>query len=234
MTRHFVRTWLFALAVALVAGVFACGGSGENPAGPTTSGGTSNPGGSGNPGVPSTSGKGRLTLAMTDSPFSEADAVLVTFDAVSIHRSGAGWESLDFKAENGQPVQDRVCDLKQLQGPIDVLGVDELPAGHYTQIRLSVSNATIYFGSGPSTGDPCSAVAPAGGDPYPVQISSGEIKLNREFTLEAGSNMMIVLDFDGDKSIHQTGGGNGNGNSNSKAKYIMNPVIGILSVGATQ
>ena len=223
MTRHFVRTWL---AVALVAGALACGGASENPAGPTSSPGASDPGGSGGSGTPAT---GRLTLAMTDSPFSEADAVLVAFDGVSIHRSESnGWETLPLVSSP------RVCDLKKLQGPTDILGVAEMPAGHYTQIRLSVTQATIYFGSGPSTGDPCGALPPTGvgGESFPVEIPSGEVKLNRQFTLDAGSNMMIVLDFDGDKSIHQTGGGNGNGNS--KVRYMMKPVIGIVSVGATQ
>jgi len=234
MTRHFVHNWLFTLAVALVAGALACGGSSENPAGPTagpTTSGPSDPGGPGSPGVPSPSGKGRLTLAMTDGPFSDASAVLVAFDNVSIHRSESnGWETLPLVSSP------RVCDLKRLQGSTtDILGVAEMPAGHYTQIRLSVTLATIYFDTEASGGvDPCTALAPDStpDQVFPVEIPSGVIKLNRQFTLEAGSNMMIVLDFDGDKSIHKTGGGNGNGNS--KAKYIMKPVIGIVSVGAVE
>jgi hypothetical protein len=81
---------------------------------------------------------------------------------------------------------------------------------------------------------------------YPVEISSGEIKLNpHPFTLEPNSNMMILLDFDGDKSIHETGGGsgksNGKGNNPSaeedvdplpqRGRFKMNPVIRVVSVG---
>ncbi len=236
MTRHSVRMWLLASTVGVVAGVMACGGSSANPTAPSTSTGTvASPGAGGTttpttpttPAVPTTTG--RFTLAMTDSPFADADAVLVSFEGVSIHRSeGDGWETLPMA---NSP---RVCDLKKLQGPTDILGVAELPAGHYTQIRLTVAKATIYFGSGPSTGDACSAVAPAGGTSYPVDIPSGQVKLNRQFTLDAGSDMTMVLDFDGDKSIQQKGGGNGNGNSNKTPSYSMKPVIGIVSVGATE
>jgi len=38
----------------------------------------------------------------------------------------------------------------------------------------------------------------------------------------------MLLDFDGDQSIKQTGNNNGNGKSNSK--YMMTPVIRIVSV----
>jgi len=53
-----------------------------------------------------------------------------------------------------------------------------------------------------------------------VQIPSGEVKLNRGFTLEADATTTIELDFDGDRSIRETGNG----------VYMMNPVIAILSV----
>ena len=42
----------------------------------------------------------------------------------------------------------------------------------------------------------------------------------------------MLLDFDGDKSAHQTGSGNGNGNGNGNknTKYMMVPVIRVVSV----
>jgi hypothetical protein len=62
-----------------------------------------------------------------------------------------------------------------------------------------------------------------------LTIPSGEVKLNNEFTV-AGTGTKIVLDFDGDQSIHQTGSGNGNGRGNSSSKYMMSPVIRVVSV----
>ena len=53
-----------------------------------------------------------------------------------------------------------------------------------------------------------------------LRIPSGEVKLNRGFTLAADKTTTMVIDFDGDKSIHQTGNGT----------YMMSPVIGITRV----
>ena len=76
-----------------------------------------------------------------------------------------------------------------------------------------------------------------------MEIPSGEVKLNRQFTIPAGGATLILLDLDGDRSIHQTGGSNGNNNGNNgngrgnsgggsttAGRYIMNPVISVVSV----
>jgi hypothetical protein len=46
------------------------------------------------------------------------------------------------------------------------------------------------------------------------------VKLNRGFKLEAESTTTMLLDVDGDRSIHQTGNG----------PYMINPVIGVVRV----
>ncbi|MBM3779384.1 MAG: DUF4382 domain-containing protein [Acidimicrobiia bacterium] len=46
------------------------------------------------------------------------------------------------------------------------------------------------------------------------------MKLNRAFDLTEGQGTRIVLDLDGDRSIHRTG-------SN---RYMMTPVVGVVSV----
>jgi hypothetical protein len=130
-----------------------------------------------------------------------------------------GWESSRFQ----RPVA-LTCDRKKP-------GSLALPArgadfGHYTQIRLNVSSATIFKNARTRH---CFRAATAlelapNSDPdlqfHDVIVPSGEIKLNREFDLAAGGTTVIELDFDGDKSITQTGNG----------KYMMKPVIGIISV----
>lgn len=114
----------------------------------------------------------------------------------------------------------RTCDLKKLTGAQDVLGTGPLPTGHYTQIRLVVQSATVYFDN-PSSGPACApSVAPPAGNSAPLEIPSGKIKLNREFDVTSGNVTTITLDFDGDRSINQTGSG----------KFIMKPVIAVVSV----
>lgn len=138
-----MRPSTFAVSALLLAVLaFGCGDDAQTPSAPTTPAAPSAGAGGG--------GTGTLTLRITDSPFSEARAVLVTFNEVSVHRSGAGWETLPFFGGAGQ----RTCDLKKLQGPTDLLGVGTLPSGHYTQIRLHVVSASIHFDNA-SAGGPC-------------------------------------------------------------------------------
>lgn len=174
-------------------GLVACGDSPTDPSG--------------------TSGNFRLML--TDGPFTDARAVLVTFSSVSVHRDGEGGFTT-LPLDGGE----RTCDLKKLQGSQDILGVGTLAAGHYTQVRLMVSRAVIYFDNA-STGSACApAIAAPAGRSASVEIPSGEIKLNREFDVRAEGTTTMVLDLDGDRSIHVTGNG----------RYMMTPVIAVISV----
>ena len=206
-------------ALALVATeTLACSsgstnGAASNPAAPnTTTGGTS-------------STMGTVSIRLTDSPFSDAKALLVTFSDVSIHSADPGdWKTIPFASGTS-----RTCDLKRLNGATDVLGVGSLAAGHYTQIRLNVSSAALYFDNPSATGPCAPQIAAPAGKSAPVDIPSGEVKLNNEFTV-TGSGTTITLDFDGDQSVRQTGSGNGNGNGNSTGKYMMTPVIRVVSV----
>jgi hypothetical protein len=158
-------------------------------------------------------GSGNFRLMLKDSPFSDAKSVLLTFTDVSVHRDGEG----GFTTLGSGP---RTCDLKKLQSTEDVLGVGTLPEGHYTQVRFVVSSAVIYFDNA-STGSACAAsIAPPAGRSAAVEIPSGEIKLNRQFNVPATGATTMVVDFDGDRSIHQAGNG----------RYMMSPVVSVTSV----
>lgn len=94
-----------------------------------------------------------------------------------------------------------------------MLGVGALTPGHYTQIRLIVANAPLYFANGTPPLDPaCAArIVPPAGDRASLEISSGDVKLNRQFDLVAGDATTITLDFDGDRSIRKTAPGTSTG-----------------------
>lgn len=208
---------LTAATVLLTTGVLACDTPGSPSPGSSTSNSTTTGGGSDGPGT--------LAIRLTDSPFSEAKALLVTFSDVSVHRADPGdWTTLPFSAGSS-----RTCDLKQLTGATDVLGVGALAAGKYTQIRLTVTSAALYFDHAAASGPCAPVIAAPAGTSASVEVPSGEVKLNREFTVASAGTTML-LDFDGDQSVHQTGSGNGRGNGNTNTKYIMNPVIRIVSV----
>jgi hypothetical protein len=159
-------------------------------------------------------------MRITDAPFDDAKAVLVTFDRVSAHRAGeadGAWNELAF-AGGGTT---RTCDLKKLQNAReDILGVGTLPAGHYTQVRLRVSSATLHFDN-ESTGPACApTIAPPAGASGNLTISSGDVRLNRQFTVPEEGTTTILVDFDGGRSIHETGNGT----------FRMSPVIEVISV----
>src|SRR3954470_13597579 len=103
--------------VFLALGILACSGSdGVTPSSTSAGGGSSSGGNSGSTGT--------LAIHLTDSPFSDAKALLVTFSDVSVHRADPGeWRTLPFAAGSS-----RTCDLKKLNGATDVLGVGSLPA----------------------------------------------------------------------------------------------------------
>ena len=193
---RYVTAMILAAGVAATA---ACGNS--SPSSPSGTGGT-------------------LNVRITDAPFDDARAVLVTFSEVSAHRADtpdSSWATLPFAGGGGA----RTCDLKKLQNAReDVLGVGSLAAGQYTMIRLTVSSARLYFAN-ESTGPACAPTIPEpGGTSAAVEVSSGQLRLNRQFTITEGGATTMLLDFDGGASIHQQGNG----------VYRMTPVIAVVSV----
>jgi len=120
-----------AALLTILAGVLGCGEQTSTPVGPTAttssvsstgSAGSGSPGdssGSGSSGSPGASAAtGMVSVKLTDSPFGDAQAVLVTFSEVSLHRSGGDWEILPFAGGS----TGRTCDLKRLQDPRTCLG----------------------------------------------------------------------------------------------------------------
>jgi hypothetical protein len=194
MKRVFFATGL----AAVLATAAACGGGSSSP-----------------------SGTGSLSLALKDSPYSDAKSLVVTFTDVSVHKDDQAedtWTKLPFS----DGASSRSCDLKKLVTAQDVLGVGTLPAGHYTQIRLTVSTATIYLDNAVA-GPACAASLPAPnptGATASVDIPSGVVKLIRDITVPSGGSASILVDFDGDKSVNVTGNG----------RYMMAPVISVVSV----
>jgi hypothetical protein len=187
-------------AVILISALatFACGESTDSPTSPSGAGAT-------------------LNLMLKDSPFTDARSMLVTFSEVTAHRSGTGgFSPLPFAGG----ATSRTCDLKKLTDAQDILGTGPLPAGHYTQVRLVVSSAALYFDN-VADGPACApTIAAPAGRSASIEIPSGEVRLNRPFDIaETGATTMLI-DFDGDRSVRLTG-------SN---RYTMTPVIEVVSV----
>jgi len=186
-----------ALMVALVSATWL-GCSGSSPSGPSSTGSA-------------------LTVMLKDSPFSDAKSLLVTFSEVSAHISGSGgFNVLPFSGGGTT----RTCDLKKLATAQDILGTGTLAAGHYTQIRLVVTSAALYFDNAASGAACAPSIAAPAGRSADVGVSSGDVKLNREFDVTSSGATTILVDFNGDQSVKQQGNGS----------YSMTPVIAVVSV----
>ena len=142
-------------------------------------------------------GTARLKLYMTDAP-ADYDAIYLTISSVEAHKAEGEWFVLSSDTQT--------VDLIELQNGVTMLFADTvLTSGHYTQLRLLITDAEIVVD----------------GIPYPLEIPSGDqtgIKLIHEFTLEPDFVYELLLDFDASRSIIQTGNG----------QYKLKPTIRIV------
>jgi len=175
---------------ALVLGLVACGG---NDAPPT----------------------GTLHLSLTDAPTCGYDNVWVTVEKVRIHASAsaddadAGWSELVFEPK-------RVDLLTLTDGTLMELGEIDLPAGHYTQMRL-VLGTTAPEGTLPNS------IVPTGGVETALTVPSGEesgLKMNIGIDVPADSLSNYAIDFDACRSFVKTGTG----------QILLKPVLSIKPV----
>jgi ABC-type glycerol-3-phosphate transport system substrate-binding protein len=116
---------LFGLALAMAALISACGG------------------GDGGGGTSGSSGSGTVSMNVTDAkpmlPTGGVESVTVTFDEVSVHRSGGGWTTL---ATATRPY---TIDLYQFSNGARTQFVPpvQLESGKYTQVRIGVASGII-------------------------------------------------------------------------------------------
>ena len=102
----------------------------------------------------------------------------------------------------------------------NVLGTAVLPLGHYTQIRLTAASGALDFVAVSPEVDACVTNMVVPGTSVPMEISSGQVILNRPFDLVEGVTTTITLDFDAERSIRETPPG-----SNI---WRMSPVISVV------
>jgi hypothetical protein len=127
---------------------------------------------------------GYIIVHLTDAP-ADFDAVNITFSEISVHLDSE-WVTIDIEPDA------TVNLLDWTNGRSMILGQDEVPAGHYTQVRLKIEAAEIVIDE----------------ETFPLDVPSGAqsgLKLGLHFTIEPGSTYELVLDFDVNRSIVTTG-----------------------------
>lgn len=156
-------------------------------------------------------GSVNLRFSLTDAPSEDYAAIFVTISEIRVHQSAvaptgtSGWKRIAVTA--AMPV-----DLLSLRdGILATLGETTLEPGNYQQIRLLLETTS-------NGAPPPNYVVLGDGEEYPLEVPSGDtsgLKINHSFTVTAGNLTHVVLDFDGQKSVHRTGSGT----------YILRPVI---------
>lgn len=144
-----------------------------------------------------TSPAGVLELRLTDAPTDGIESLIVTISGTRVH-GPEGWVSVKEDAAAFDLLSLRSSDASAL------LGEAPLAPGHYTQIRMEVTNAIVITSVGAN---------------YQVTIPSGELKMVKGFDILPNKKLTLTLDFDADTSLHTTGNG----------KYILRPTVTVLA-----
>jgi len=159
-------------------------------------------------------GTGTLALSMADATLPGFEAIYVTVDEVQVQRSG--WATV------ANP--DKTVNLLELvNGVRSELGVAELPAGHYTQMRLILGDQpddglnvlsephpyANYFID--DSGQAVELVVPSG-------MQTG-IKIVQGFDINRNETTELVLDFNARESVVQAG---------SSGLWLIKPTVKVL------
>jgi len=148
------------------------------------------------------SGPGQVRLIMVDAPAAGLEQVNIVVTRVEVHAAGSdsasGWVTVNDTTAT--------YDLLTLtNGANSVIGDKMLPAGKYTQIRLSIGAGSNVVIDGVS---------------FSLDVASATgLKLNHNFDIAENTLYVLTLDFDAARSIRPT-------NDN---QYRLLPVIRVVA-----
>lgn len=161
-------------------------------------------------GEPSSSGKGELSLSITDAPVRHADAVVIYFETAVIHSAEDGRVDVDvIDPVTMQP--GRSVDLLQLTGDRTI----ELLTETFTEGTINWIRLMVDF-------DPEKTYIQIDGTRYPLRCISCEkngLKVNTTFDILPDMTNAYTLDFDLQKSITDP---------QSHIEYILRPTIRVV------
>lgn len=177
---------------------------------------------SGGSGGTSDSGTGTLALSLTDATTDDYQAIYVTIKEIRVHK--AAQESSEQSAqENGWKTilePNTTYNLLNLVNcTMTRLGVADLAAGHYTQMRLilggddDIDSAEHPFAN---------YLVDSDGVAHALEVPSGfqtGIKLVRGFDIIADQTTDLILDFDAAQSVVKAG---------NSGKWLLKPTIKVL------
>lgn len=134
---------------------------------------------------------GTVTLAITDAPADELEALTVTIESATLIGSEG---QVDVPLPNGDPI---TLNLLDLDGINQILTTASVPSARYSKLRLDISDASVTWPDG--TIEPVTIVA------------NGKVDLNFQGSVDVadGESLTIQLDFSAEDSLKLAETGNG-------------------------
>jgi hypothetical protein len=183
-------------------------------------------------------GTGTLALSLTDAPADGLQAVYITISSVKVCVATSEVDNGDNLDAADDECRWEVIDerngtynlLELVNGVTETLGVAELPAGAYHQMRLmigteldddaeSVKELNILGEEHPYANYLIDRDGNAHSMKVPSGVQSG-VKLVCEFEIDENMDTDLILDFDAHRSIVKAG---------KKDKYILKPAIKVIN-----
>lgn len=154
-----------------------------------------------------TTSESKIKIYLADTP-TDFDAVNIVVSQVSVHMSDqdsiSGWTVICDTTQT--------YDLLELRnGAMALFANHQLDPGHYTQIRLKISDGSHVI---------------VDSNQHDLEIPSGYqsgIKVNHQFQIQKKQTYELLLDFDAGKSIIKKGNG----------QYQLEPVIRAIALSAS-
>jgi hypothetical protein len=172
-------------------------------------------------GSDSSSVTGTLELGMTDASTDGYQAIYVTIAEVQVKKKGeeegeSGWQTI-LTPNTTYNLLDLV------NGVIVTLGITELEAGQYGQLRLILAEQPDDSENILEVAHPfANYLIDAGGEAIALKVPSGfqtGIKIVKGFTIAASQATELILDFDAAKSVVQAG---------KSGNWLLKPTIKVL------
>jgi len=190
-----LHRFLFCLLIGIV--LSACGGGGDGDS----------------------VGQGTLSTSLTDTSTDEYQAIYVTIDGVEVHKSGNGngqWETV--------ATPEKTYNLLELvNGVRETLGVANLDAGHYTQMRLIIGKNPDQGLNILSTQHPfANYFIDQNNEVKVLKIPSGMntgVKVVNGFNINENQTTELLLDFNAMHSVVKAG---------SSGKYLLKPTVKVV------
>jgi hypothetical protein len=199
-----MKPFYFVLAICALLVLPSCGGGGGDSGG-------------GGGGAVSTPQTGTLSVGLTDASTDAYKAVYVTISEIQVHMSGDVWKVI------GAP--NKTYNLLDLvNGVREELGITELNAGDYTQMRLIIGETPDGGINILSKQHPfANYVIDLDDKEHELKVPSGfetGVKIVQGFTINASQTTELILDFSASESVVVAG---------KSGKWLLKPTIKVLN-----